>query len=217
MAGRGGRYHSLMSFLRSGDPEKTHGASEGRCYLYVLPCAYEDLLKLGFSRNPLARAQQLQPRYFEFFDLDRAFAVQTDTVREARKLELRLRRALIEHNAPAPLTVRAQAAGHSEWYRGAYSFLDAQAQTLLSEGHIVHRPLRDWLAHELAAQGDLLFDRASALLDQLQGEPGCLDQPALAQLRGNLLATLDAHTALGLALAPRLPEALLRWYQRERD
>ena len=74
--------------------------SRGRCHLYVLPCAHEDLLKLGFSRDPLARLQQLHPRWFEFFDLDRAFAVETETVPDARKLELAQRRLLAEHNAP---------------------------------------------------------------------------------------------------------------------
>ncbi|MEH6421444.1 GIY-YIG nuclease family protein [Pseudomonas sp. CGJS7] len=202
-----------MSFLRSSEPEKVHGASEGRCFLYVLPCAYEDLLKLGFSRNPLARAQQLQPRYFEFFDLDRAFAVQTDHVREARGLELRLRHLLSEHNAPAPLTVRAQAGGHSEWYRGAYPELERQARALLDQGHTVHRPLRDWFAGELSAQGDFLFDRTQELLSQLQGELDLLDAPPLAVLRRNLLDTLDAHAALGVDLAQRLPEPLLRWYR----
>ncbi|MGD6053331.1 GIY-YIG nuclease family protein, partial [Xanthomonas citri pv. citri] len=56
-------------------------------FLYVLPCVYEDLLKIGHSRNPLQRAQALQPRYFEFFDLGRAFALELDKVREARLLE----------------------------------------------------------------------------------------------------------------------------------
>ncbi|MGH8079927.1 MAG: GIY-YIG nuclease family protein [Lysobacter sp.] len=208
------RDHRGMSFLRSAEPEKTRGASEGRCYLYVLPCAYEDLLKLGFSRNPLARAQQLQPRYFEFFDLDRAFALELDTVREARRLELQFQHALAEHNAPAPLTVRAQAAGHSEWYRGAYSWLDDQALSLQAQGHVLHRPLREHLAHELAVQGDLLYERASALLAQLQGESEWLEQPGMARLRRDLLDTLDAHAALGIDLAPRLPEPLLHWYRQ---
>ena len=91
------------------------GPSRGRCYLYVLPCAYEDILKLGFSRYPLARMQTLHPRWFEFFDLDRAFVIETDTVREARDLELGLGGVIAEHNAPAPLVIRRQAAGHTEW------------------------------------------------------------------------------------------------------
>ena len=51
--------------------------SRGRCFLYVLPLAsHEDVLKLGFSRDPLDRLQALHPRYFEVFDLERAFLVE---------------------------------------------------------------------------------------------------------------------------------------------
>ncbi len=63
----------LATMARRIDPREpgNRGPSRGRCYLYVLPCAYEDLLKLGFSRDPLDRMQALHPRWFEFFDLDR--------------------------------------------------------------------------------------------------------------------------------------------------
>lgn len=208
-----GRDHAGMSFLRTGDPDTGPGSSEGLCHVYVLPCAYEDLLKLGFSRNPLSRAQALQARYFEFFDLDRAFLIQTEAVRDARDLELRLRHALIEHNAPAPLTVRRQAGGHSEWYRGAYSVLSEQADRLQTQGHLVHRPSRPWFTRELAAQGDQLFERASMLLAQLQGDMEWLRRPDLGALRRNLLDVLDAHAALEIDLQPRLPQALLDWYR----
>lgn len=203
-----------MSFLRSREPERPAGVSQGRCFLYVLPCAYEDLLKIGHSRNPLQRAQALQPRYFEFFDLGRAFALELDKVGEARALEHALHRRLREHNAPAPLTVRAQAAGLGEWYRGAYAQLEAEAAQWRERGHTVHRPLSAWLARELAGQGDALFARAEELLTQLQGDPGLLDDPALAPLRRNLLDTLDAHRALALDLDRRLPPSLLDWYRR---
>ena len=103
-----------MSLIRTSPPETTRAPSEGACYLYVLPCAYEDLLKLGFSRQPLARMQALQPRWFEFFDLDRALLVETDTVREARRLELDFGRRLRAHGAPAPLTVRPDDATRPE-------------------------------------------------------------------------------------------------------
>lgn len=201
-----------MSFLRSREPDRPAGASEGRCYLYVLPCAYEDLLKIGHSRNPLQRAQALQPRYFEFFDLERAFAVELDTVREARALEHALHARLREHNAPAPLTVREQAAGLGEWYRGAGAQLQDEAAALQIQGHRLHRPLSAWLACELAGQGDALYARAEALLAQLQGDTTLLDDPGLAPLRRNLLDTLDAHRALALDLDRRLPSAVLDWY-----
>lgn len=201
-----------MSFLRSREPERPAGASEGRCYLYVLPCAYEDLLKIGHSRNPLQRAQALQPRYFEFFDLERAFAVETDTVREARALEHALHLRLRDHNAPAPLTVRVQAAGLGEWYRGAYAHLQDEAAQWQAHGHRLHLPLSAWFARELAGQGEWLYARAEELLAQLQGDTGLLDQPALATVRRNLLDTLDAHRALVPDLDRRLPSALLDWY-----
>lgn len=202
-----------MSFLRSREPDRPAGASEGRCYLYVLPCAYEDLLKIGHSRNPLQRAQSLQPRYFEFFDLDRAFAVELDKVREARALEQALHLRLREHNAPAPLTVREQAAGLGEWYRGAYAQLQDEAERWRTDGHAVHRPLSAWLARELAAQGDALYARAEELLAQLQGDTSLLDDPGLTPLRRNLLDTLDAHRALTPDLDRHLPASLLDWYR----
>ncbi|ALN85844.1 hypothetical protein LC55x_2579 [Lysobacter capsici] len=210
------REHAGMSFLRTRDPDTGPGCSEGVCHVYVLPCAYKDLLKLGFSRNPLSRAQALQARYFEFFDLDRAFLIQTETVRDARDLELRLRHVLIEHNAPAPLTVRREAGGHSEWYRGAYTALAGQADALEPRGYTVYRPSRAWFARELAAQGDQLFERASMLLAQLQGNLDWLRRPDLGPLRRNLIDALDAHAALEIDLEPRLPQALLDWYRGDR-
>lgn len=202
-----------MRVIRSSDPDVVRSASEGLCYLYVLPCAYEDLLKLGFSRGPLGRIQALQSRFFEFFDLDLAFLVETETVRDARKLELDLRHRLSDYNAPAPLTVNAQAGGHSEWYRGAYAMLAEEAVRLQAVGHSVHRPLRAWLGRQLAAQGDSLYDRSAALMTQLQGDVSLLDQPGLRALRRKLLDSLDAHAALGVELEPRLPEALMVWYR----
>ncbi|TKR33285.1 GIY-YIG nuclease family protein [Luteimonas gilva] len=203
-----------MKYLRSSAPETGSAGSEGLSYVYVLPCAYEDLLKLGFSRDPLARVQTLHPRYYEFFGLDRGFLIETDTVAEARALELRLRRALAEHNAPAPLTVRRAAGGHTEWYRGAYDALTADMERLAGQGSIVHRPLSAWLRDGLLAQRDLLFSRACALLEGVQGDPDALDRPEMITVRQNALDTLDAYRTLDLPLQDCLPTALLDWYQR---
>lgn len=205
-----------MAFPSTGDPDVTHSASEGRCYLYVLPCAYEDLLKLGFSRSPLRRLGELQTRYYETFDLERAFLVETETVRDARDLELALRHALREHQAPAPLLIRREAAGHTEWYRGAYALLRAQADALDARGYRVHAPLRGWLARELQAHSDALYAWAASLLDALGGDPEQLDTPALAGLRAQVLDTLDAYPALDLVLDDRLPVALFDWHRARR-
>src|SRR6476661_6408062 len=141
------------------DPREpgNRGPSRGRSYLYVLPCAYEDILKLGFSRDPLERMQSLHPRWFEFFDLDRAFLVEAETVRDVRDLELGLAGVIADHNAPAPLVTRREAAGHTEWYRGAYEVLATTAQTLAAGGYVMHAPLRPWLRQRLLERSDRLF------------------------------------------------------------
>lgn len=189
--------------------------SRGRCHLYVLPVVVEDLLKLGFSRDPLVRLQQLHPRWYEQFDLDRAFAVETESVPDARKLELRFRRALEAHNAPRPLTMREDAGGAREWYRGAYDTLAQGARELEGQGYRVHAPLRPWLRDALLARADLLFDWTGALsVEELETpRPGGLHAtPAQRAVRD----ALDAFAALGVDLAPWLPEPVLHWHRASR-
>ena len=187
------------------------GPSRGRCYLYVLPCAYEDILKLGFSRDPLERMQTLHPRWFEFFDLDQAFLIEAETVRDARDLELGLGRVVAEHNAPAPLVIRRQAAGHTEWYRGAYDALAKAAQTLAAGGYILHAPLRPWARQAVEARSDRLFSWTLGMLtpDDLEGiEP----TPVQRSVRD----VLDAFVALGIDLEPLLAPAVLDWHEHQR-
>ena len=81
--------------------------------------ACEDHCKAGFSRDPFARIASLHPRWYDAFDLDRVVLIEADAVREARDLELRLRRPLAEHRAPPPSTMRIGAGGVTEWLRGA--------------------------------------------------------------------------------------------------
>lgn len=209
------RDDARMAFLRTSDPERTRGTSEGACHLYVLPCAYEDLLKLGFSRQPLERMQALHPRFFEFFDLDRALLVETETVRDARRLELELGHALAEHSAPAPLTVRVQAAGHTEWYRGAYPTLEQAVRQLAERGHTVHVPLRPWVEARVRAGAPALFAWGMTVLDRVEGEPDNLDRlPMLHALRQQVIDVLDAHGALGVDVDDHLPDALAQWNAR---
>ncbi|HEY5805670.1 MAG TPA: GIY-YIG nuclease family protein [Lysobacter sp.] len=203
-----------MAFIRTAAPESTRATSEGASFLYVLPCAGEDLLKLGFSRHPLQRMQALQSRYFEFFDLDRAFLVETETVRDARDLELSLGHSVAVHGAPVPLLVREEAGGHSEWYRGAYALLEGEIAALAERGFSVHHPLRPWLRAELLHRREGLFTWAAAVLDSLEGDPDWLDNPQTAALRGHVLDTLDAYTAVDIPVADALPDALADWYGR---
>lgn len=192
---------------------RTH--SRGRCHLYVLPVVVEDLLKLGFSRDPLARLQQLHARWYEQFDLERAFTIETESVPDARKLELRLRRALADHNAPRPLTMREDAGGAREWFRGAYDALDAAGRALEAEGHIRHAPLRAWLHDALARRAELLYDWTSALgVDERETpRPGGIGAtPAQTAVRD----ALGAFDALAIDLTPWLPADVLRWHRASR-
>ena len=185
-------------------------SSAARAYLYVLPCHGEDWLKLGFSRDPLARMQSLHPRFFEFFDTDLAFAIETETVREARALETRLGRALRANAAPAPLTVVAAAGGSTEWYRGAYAELAATADALAGDGYPLHRPLRPWIRDRLLAGAELLYAWTALLPpEQLQAR-GSASRASTAQRR--VADVLDAYRDAEIDLARWLPTGVLRWH-----
>jgi hypothetical protein len=196
------------------DPASQHTHSRGPCHLYVFPCAYEDLLKLGFSRDPLSRLQQLHPRWFEFFDLDRAIAVATESVPDARALELRFRRLLEVHNAPQPLTVHDTAGGKREWYRGAYAQLAEAATDLRAAGYTVHAPLRPWLRDALERRADLLFSWTSAMLDP-DAMGGIAQSGVIPPTPAQRLVrdALDAYDALGIDLAPWLPPSVYDWHR----
>lgn len=195
------------------DPREpsSRGPNRGKCFVYVLPCAYEDILKLGFSRDPLQRMQALHSRWFEFFDLDAGFLVETETVRDARDLELGLANVIAEHNAPVPLVIRPEAAGHSEWYRGAHPTLARTAQTLAAGGYILHAPLRPWLRERLAECSDRLFSWTLAMLS-----PEDLEGAAPTPARRRVDDTLDSFGALDIDIEPFVPQPVLEWYRRHR-
>ncbi|MDH5835326.1 GIY-YIG nuclease family protein [Luteimonas kalidii] len=151
------------------------------CYLYVLPLAYEDQLKLGISHDPLARAQAFSRRYYEFFDLSRSLLVEFDSRREAQARETELHRQLRDWNAVQPITVPGVAAGKTEWYRGAYDILETATGDELAGGHIAHTPATAWWKARLEDERETLFE-------------------------WTLLAdVLDAYAALGVSLPDVLP------------
>jgi len=212
MAGEAGIAPASYSggMARRIDPREpgNRGPSRGRSYLYVLPCAYEDILKLGFSRDPLERMQSLHPRWFEFFDLDRAFLVEAETVRDARDLELGLANVVAEHNAPAPLVIRREAAGHTEWYRGAYDALATTAEALAAGGYVVYAPLRPWLRDRLVERSDRLFSWTLAVLS-----PEDLEATVVSAASRAVVDALDAYRDLDIDLEPCLPPQVLAWHR----
>jgi hypothetical protein len=192
-------------------------AASGPSFVYVLPCLGEDLLKLGMSRDPLGRFQSLQPRWFDFFDLDSARLVETDSVREARAIETRLRKLLRAHNAPAPLLVSEAAGGGTEWFRGASDLLERETEALGVAGLRMHAPARAWLREALAMRGGLLFHWSSRMLEAI--DPDFAPPPdarAPSSLERTLRDALDAYQAFGIDVGPLVPEAVLRWWRSAR-
>ncbi|WP_114239265.1 GIY-YIG nuclease family protein [Dyella sp. C9] len=187
-------------------------ASRGRAYVYVLPCRDEDLLKVGFSREPLQRLRTLHRRFFEFFDLDRALLVEADKVALARRIERRLLTAWPEHHAPAPLVVPEAAAGYTEWYRGVGEEVTTLAHQLAVDAALpVHQPLRNWLALRLTERADALYGWSEQMLSQarLEREYTGLSGP----FEQALLDTLALCEAVGLSLQRWLPEDVLDWHR----
>ena len=91
-------------------------ASRGRTFVYVLPCREADILKVGFSRDPLDRLRTLHRRFFEFFDLDRGLLIETDHLRDARRIERLFITTFAEDRAPAEQPSERSAGLHG-WLR----------------------------------------------------------------------------------------------------
>ena len=108
-------------------------------YVYMLPMFGEDWLKLGSSGDPLRRAREFSPRFFQLFDFEQALLVETGDRGEAGRVETALRRTLRAHRAPMPLEIRSAAGGHTEWLRGALPALQEAAADLAAQGHELHQ------------------------------------------------------------------------------
>ena len=189
-------------------------ASRGRAYVYVLPCRDEDLLKVGFSRDPLQRLQTLHSRFFRFFDLDRALLIATDSVRDARRIERRYIESFAERRSPAPLVVPDAAAGYTEWYRGAYADAEAMAHALRAdEGYTLHAPLRDWLRALFRERSALLFAWSAKMLEAIEYERFNAQSPISSTIECALRDALDCFDELGIDIEPLVPEAVFRWHR----
>lgn len=180
------------------------------CFTYVFPCLWEDHCKVGFSRNPLSRLEAFHPRWFETFDVDQGFLIEAETERDARNLELRLRRPLVQLKAPKPTTVREAAGGHTEWLRGAFALLKAESLVLEQEGYRLHRPSRLWLTSRLAERMDKLYSWSAA-----QWSASQLTSGGEARILEGLKDALDVYRAFGLDLEASLPPELAQWYGRQ--
>jgi hypothetical protein len=193
-------------------------ASRGRAFVYVLPCRDEDILKVGFSRDPLQRLYALHRRFFRFFDLDRALLIETDRVRDARRIERRFITTFAEHRAGAPLVVRDAAAGFTEWYRGAHADVDALARTIAAdEGFALHAPLRSWLRDALAERATMLHSWSERLIDAIEyARANAIDARERIACERALGDTLDLLEELGIDTESLVAERAFSWYRNNR-
>lgn len=192
-------------------------ASRGRTFVYVLPCRDEDILKVGFSRDPPDRFRTLHRRFFEFFDLDRGLLIQTDHLRDARRIERLFITTFAEHRAPAPLVVREAAAGYTEWFRGVSSPAEALAHEVCADqGFTLHAPLSSWLRERFAERSTLLYGWSARMLEALEYEyfnvPGSARSGHGAKV---LRDALDACAALGVEIRTLVPGQVLDWYRSD--
>jgi len=187
-------------------------ASRGRAYVYVLPCRDEDLLKVGFSREPLERFRTLHPRFFEYFDLERGLLIEVDRVAQARRIERRFLTTWPDHRAPSPLVIPRSAAGHTEWYRGIDAPLTALAHEIAQEESLaLHEPLRAWVAGQLSARADVLYDWSEKMLSAALIERAYADSQGPVERA--LLETLAMCESVGLPLDRLLPPPVLNWHR----
>ena len=184
-----------------------------RVFVYVLPLLGDEWLKLGISADPLRRAQDFSRRYYELFDFDAAFLVETEDRRDAGRIELMLRRSLQDHRAPMPLAVRPEAGGHTEWLRGAYPALLGATQQLAAGGYPLHAPARTWFANALGVQQNVLNTWASTALSEYGIEPDAQDPgPLPLPLKALLDDVVGAFHHFGWRVGASLPPALQSWY-----
>lgn len=190
-------------------------ASRGRAYVYVLPCRDEDLLKVGFSRDPFTRFSTLHRRFFAFFDLERGLLLDAGRVAHARRIERRLIETFAEDRAIAPLVVPRSAAGHTEWYRGVHAPVSGLlAEIASAEALDLQTSLTPWLHAHLGTRADLLYDWSARIVDTLDwARHHAPDDPDAARLGRTLLDTLDMFVAAGMAVEPLVPDRVRDWYE----
>jgi hypothetical protein len=189
-------------------------ASQGRAFVYLLPCRDDTLLKIGFSRDPVQRLLTLHSRFFDFFELENALLVEADFVQDARRIERHLLRTFKADQAPAPIVVSATAGGHTEWYRGVYADAVRCVHELCArDGFVLHAPLSGWLRERFVDSASLLYSWSAWLLEAVQYERYNVPKPLqTGDAARALRRVLDAYASLQIDLSPLLPRGVRDWY-----
>lgn len=186
--------------------------SKGRTFVYLLPWREQDLVKVGYSRQPLVRMRTLHRRFFYVFDLDRGLLLETERLAQARQVE---RSILLRHagqRSPAPLVIPDAAAGYSEWLRGACPEVTAELQEISARDDLPLYSLKSWLQQWFLSQGDGLYEWSLRMLEAVEYE--AFNMPPELQ-RGeaarSLAYVMDACDAVEVPLAGLFPDRVLAW------
>lgn len=175
-------------------------------FVYIIPARFEDILKIGFSRDPSYRIRSFHPRYFEYFDLDRGFLIAANDEKDARRIERLLALRFAEHRTHAPLVIERAPGGSTEWYRGAYALvLQASNQLVVDGGYAPLVSTATRIRDELLREREHLFEHATAVIDVLDG----LGEDARAgDIATAFRNSLDAFRAFDIAVDKYLPEEI---------
>ncbi|HUA79857.1 MAG TPA: GIY-YIG nuclease family protein [Dyella sp.] len=179
-----------------------------------MPCLDEDLIKVGFTHDPVQRFRSFNPRFFALFDLEQGMLVETGRLRDARRLERLLIERWPEHRAPAPLLVADTAGGQTEWFRGIAGDIDGFVRRIVERyGYTLHAPLSVWLHSRFAERADQLYEWSSRMLEMMTWQEANLPPESRDPRYANTLRdTLDACRAVGMDLDELLPSSVIAWH-----
>lgn len=172
--------------------------------VYIIPARFEEILKIGFSREPAHRIRSFHTRYFEYFDLDRGFLITVNDEKDARHVERLLALQFADHRTRAPLVIEQAPGGYTEWYRSAYELaLEASGQIVVEGGYPPLISAAALIREHLLREREHLFEHASALLDVIDGL-GSGDLQAL-KIAAAFRDVLDAFVAFDIPVDEYLP------------
>jgi hypothetical protein len=182
-------------------------------FVYVAPARYEDILKLGFSHDPCDRIRSFHRRYFEYFDLQRSFAIAAVDEQDARRIERDMATRFADHRTHAPLEIETAPGGVTEWYRGAYEEILHTSVVLIETGG--YRPLlsmADEIADRLRSERDCLYEFATTTIDAADALGNA---PEAQSLIDSLRTSLDAYRSFDMNVVPYLPEDVFRFIEKK--
>jgi len=189
--------------------------AKGRTFVYMLPWREQDLLKVGYSRQPLVRLRTLHRRFFDVLDLQRGWLLEAERLAQARKIERDLLVRHAEQRSPAPLLVADEAAGYSEWFRGVCPEVTGELHEVAAREGLALHSLHDWLRRWFSDQSDGVYEWSLRVLEAIEYETfNVPPERQRGEAARSLRYVMDACEAVGLPLAGLFPDSVLAWRQR---